>query len=106
MSKEVVIINQTYEWSRGSDVNPVILEWDTLPKPIKKNVLEAAKGKWNAIELYEYNDEGEHDISGHLESIVSGSEIVGYTEVKSYKGEIPLGEPVRIKHIVEFHYSE
>ena len=105
MNKEVVIINQTYDGMSG-DVNPVILEWDTLPEPIKKNVLEAAKTRWNAIELYEYNHEGEHDISGHLESKVSGSEIVGYTEIKSYKGEVPLGEPVRIKHIVEFRYSE
>ena len=30
MSKEVVIINQTYT-GMSSDVNPVILEWNTLP---------------------------------------------------------------------------
>ena len=98
MSKEVVIINQTYT-GMSSDVNPVILEWDTLPEGVKKNVLEAAGYKNLAVELYEYNWDGEHDLSGHLDPLYDD-------ELGRYKGQVPLGEPVVIKHIVEFCCSE
>ena len=98
MSKEVVIINQTYT-GMSSDVNPVILEWDTLPKGVKENVLEAAGYKNLAVELYEYNWDGEHDLSGHLQPLLDN-------ETGKYKGQVSLGEPVIIKHIVEFCYSE
>jgi len=98
MSKEVVIINQTYT-GMSSDVNPVILEWDTLPKGVKENVLEAAGYKNLAVELYEFNWDGEYDLSGHLSPLYDH-------KTGKYKGQVPLGEPVIIKHIVEFCYSE
>ena len=98
MSKEVVIINQTYS-GMSSDVNPVILEWNTLPEAVKKNVLEAAGYKNLAVELYEYNWDGEYDVSGHLQPLLDD-------KTGKYKGQVPLGESVKIKHIVEFMYSE
>ena len=97
MSKEVVIINQTYD-GMNSDVNPVMLEWNTLPKAVKKNVLEAVKYN-NWTELYEYNWDGEHDLSGHLQPLLDD-------ETGKYKGQVSLGESVKVKHIVEVRYSE
>ncbi len=98
MSKEVVIINETHD---GMNIpgEPIVMEWNTLPEAVKKNVLEAIEDDSNTVILYEYNSEGEHDLSGHLDPLYDD-------ELGRYKGQVPLGEPVVIKHIVEFSYSE
>ena len=98
MNKEVVIINETHDGMNKS-VEPVVMDWNTLPEAVKKNVLEAIKDDWNKVILYEYNWDGEHDLSGHLDPLYDD-------ELGRYKGQVPLGEPVVIKHIVEFCYSE
>jgi len=98
MSKEVVIINETQD-GMSKSVEPVVMEWNTLPEAVKKNVLEAVEDDCNQVLLYEYNWDGEHDLSGHLDPLYDD-------ELGRYKGQVPLGEPVIIKHIVEFCYSE